>query len=590
MALKITNIIGPMQKQSHLFEDDRIIAIGRDPKECQVIYPADFTTVGRKHLVLEEDSGRYEIRVNTKNPVYLDGVMAEDDIELPDSCTIALGQKDGPSFKVERIENQELPKTMDYGSQTEIHTKVKKSSHWLKVALLLIVLVGGGFGYQAWQTQQTIEKMNEQAGVIFKDIYQTIDTDIGQLASKLSSSVYLVILKSENGETPMGTAWVASNKSLATNSHVAQIFYDIADNKNFQFIVRSTVAPYKDHVISRVAMHPAYNAFANAWQEAAPKLIGANGSAENVDFIPGYDVALLYPESTEGLAKPIPLAPQRTLTNLTSGMQVAYVGFPMEGVQKQVFAEPTPTIQVANITSITDFFRGQAPFSAAQMIQHSLPAIGGASGSPIINNRGEVIALLNAGNVVGLNDKGERIPNAVAINYAQRVDLLTPLLKHGDDFSIDGLVAEWDKGFARYANSEQAEKVIVNVIGKTILGKWKDYIDAESTTEHISEVITIDQNRRINDVPAILYKFEAPVDGNYLIVAIAGQNEDIDMLVGEVLDGTFTELNRDTRNNFYPSADFSVQKGANVFVYVMYKGLVKEEQSTASVQLSVYHD
>ena len=91
MALKITNIIGPMQKQEYLFQDDKIIVIGRDPKECQITYPADLTSIGRKHLVLEEDAGRYEIRVNTKNPVYLDGVLAEDDIELPDSCTIALG-------------------------------------------------------------------------------------------------------------------------------------------------------------------------------------------------------------------------------------------------------------------------------------------------------------------------------------------------------------------------------------------------------------------------------------------------------------------------------------------------------------------
>ena len=148
------------------------------------------------------------------------------------------------------------------------------------------------------------------------------------------------------------------------------------------------------------------------------------------------------------------------MTNLTSGMQVAYIGFPMEGVQKQVFSQPTPTIQVANITSITDFFRGQAPFSAAQMIQHSLPAIGGASGSPIINERGEVIALLNAGNVVGVNEKGERIPNAVAINYAQRVDLLMPLLETGDDFLIDDLVESWKKGFARFANQKQVSEVM----------------------------------------------------------------------------------------------------------------------------------
>lgn len=590
MTIKITNIIGPMQKQSYQFDDDKMIAVGRDPKQCQVIYPADFTTIGRKHFVLEEDAGRYEIRVNTKNPVYLDGELAEDDIELPDSCTIALGKKDGPSFKVERIDNQELPKTMNYGEQTEIHTKVKKSSRWIKVALLLIVLVGGGFGYQAWQTQQRIAQMNRQAGEIFEDIYQTIDTDIGKMASKWSSSVYLVLLKSENGETPMGTAWVATDKALATNSHVAQIFKDIPESSDFQFVVRSTVAPYQEHVINRVAMHPAYNAFAKAWQKAAPKQIGANGRVTSVDFIPGYDVALLYPESIQGLAKPMVLADQTTLANLTSGLQVAYIGFPMEGVQKQVFTQPTPTIQVANITSITDFFRGQAPFSAAQMIQHSLPAIGGASGSPIINNKGEVIALLNAGNVAGVNEKGERIPNAVAINYGQRVDLLTPLLEHGDDFSIEDLVGKWEQGFERYSDQQEVAEVIVKGISKQVLKGWQKYLGIDKAVEVLNHEVTIHKNKRIGNVPAALVEFTAPKTGNYLIMGIDSQEGDIDLFVGEVKAGKLQQLNRNNKSDFYPNLNVEVHQGTKLSVYVLYADLRDMEAESSKAQVVIYHD
>lgn len=590
MAIRITNIIGPMQKQTHLFEGDKHIAIGRDPDECQILYPSDFTTIGRKHLVLEEDAGRYEIRVNTKNPVFLDGVLAEDDMELPDTCTIALGKKNGPSFKVERVENKELPKTMEYGNQTEIHTKVKKTGGWIKVALFLIVVIGGGFGYQAWQTQQRIEQMNEQAGEIFSDIYQTIDTDIGQLASQLSSSVYLVVLKSPSGETPMGTAWVVSNNALATNSHVAQIFHDIPENGDFQFIVRSIVAPYKEHLISQVAMHPAYNAFGQAWVDAAPKIIEANGSVSNVDFIPGYDVALLYPESAEGLAKPMPLASQTTLTNLTSGMEVAYIGFPMEGVQKQVFTQPTPTIQVANITSITDFFRGQAPFSAAQMIQHSLPAIGGASGSPIINSKGEVIALLNAGNVVGLNDKGERIPNAVAINYAQRVDLLMPLLENGEDFPIDDLVAKWDKGFARYSNKQAAAEAKVKGVAQNIVAGWAEYFDIGNPVEAYNQEVVIHVNQRIDNIPAALVEFKAPTSGNYLIMAIDSEEGDIDLFTGTVVNGQFKELNRNTKSDFYPNFNVEINRGTQLGIYVLYSDLKDSGKQKAKVQLYIYHD
>ena len=93
MLLKITNIIGPMAKQKYVFDQEDSITIGRDPKVCQITYPADFTSIGRQHLEIVEDVGRYELRVNTKNPVYLDGELAQDDIELPDSCVIALGAK-----------------------------------------------------------------------------------------------------------------------------------------------------------------------------------------------------------------------------------------------------------------------------------------------------------------------------------------------------------------------------------------------------------------------------------------------------------------------------------------------------------------
>jgi hypothetical protein len=590
MALKITNILGAMQKQQHLFDNEKDIAIGRDPDECQVLYPADFTTVGRKHLVISEDAGRYELRVNTKNPVYLDGVLAEDDIELPDSCTIALGNKKGPSFKVERIDNQELPKTMDYGSQKEIHSKVKRSSRWLKIALLLIVVVGGGFGFQAWQTQQRIDQMNQQAGEAFSELYKNMDNDIGKIASSLSSSVYLVLVKGEDGETPMGTAWVATDNALATNSHVAQIFHDIPKDRGFQFIVRSTVAPYHEHVIDSVIMHPAYNEFAKAWQAAAPKLIGVNGSPEAVDFIPGYDVALLIPKSNEDLAKPMPLADHTTLTNLTSGMQVAYIGFPMEGVQKQVFSQPTPTIQVANITSITDFFRGQAPFSAAQMIQHSLPAIGGASGSPIINERGEVIALLNAGNVVGVNEKGERIPNAVAINYAQRVDLLMPLLETGDDFLIDDLVESWKKGFARFANQKQVSEVMFKSVARDVLSGWQDYLGIEKATEISKQEVIINDANRIDNIPAALVEFKAPKAGNYLIMAIDSEQGDIDLLVGKMVNGQFKVINRNTRSDFYPNLNVKLEKGESLGIYVLHRDLADSGQPPTKTQLSIHSD
>ncbi|MEY3775517.1 MAG: hypothetical protein RLZZ129_2297, partial [Verrucomicrobiota bacterium] len=48
-------------------------------------------------------------------------------------------------------------------------------------------------------------------------------------------------------------------------------------------------------------------------------------------------------------------------------------------------------------------------------------------GSPMFNTRGEVVTILNAGNIIGtINRDGNvvRAPSAVMVNCAQRVDLL----------------------------------------------------------------------------------------------------------------------------------------------------------------------
>ena len=54
--------------------------------------------------------------------------------------------------------------------------------------------------------------------------------------------------------------------------------------------------------------------------------------------------------------------------------------------------------------------------SSRLLLQHDLPATGGASGSPIVGASGRVVALLNAGNLFMVN--GDRVPNAALINFA----------------------------------------------------------------------------------------------------------------------------------------------------------------------------
>jgi len=589
MAIKITNKMGPMLQQEHRFENHQSIAIGRDPDQCQVLYPPEFTSVGRKHLVLEEDAGRYEIRVNTKNPVFLNGQLAEDDVELPDRAEIALGRKDGPTFIVEHISNDALPETFEYGYQEEIHSKVKKGRTWIKVALLLVIALGGVFGWNAWKTEQQLQMMNEQAGKELAKIYESINEDIGKVAAEAQKSVYLVLIKGENGETAMGTAWVAQEGILATNSHVAQLFYQIQDKPSVKFIIRSTTKPYREFVIGDVAMHPGYKAFQAEWEKRQPKVIEANGGLSPVKFIPAYDVALLYPEDPSGLAPPLPLANDDTLRNLSSGSEVAYVGFPMEGMVQMANLEPTPQIQVANITSITDFFRGQPYFGTAQLIQHSLPATGGASGSPIFNAKGEVIALLNAGNVIGVNEQGERIPNAVAINFAQRVDLLKPLLDSNVELSMDQLKEEWNEGFKRFADQAQVNELVADSVRKKILKGWKRHygLSGEPKLAHESS-FTISAENKVNGYPSQLTQVTTPAKGRYLIIAVANDEQNVDMFVARNAQGSFKEIGKNTRRDFYPYVDYTGQAGDKLAVYLIQSKMAKGGKTTGKLWVYYY--
>lgn len=567
-----------MKEQTYLFEGKKEVAVGRDPEQCEILYPPDFKTVGRKHLAIVEDAGRYEIRVNKQNPVFINGERAQDDMELPDRALIALGTKEGPAFLVERIANDALPETQDYGEEEEIHTTVSKSRTWLKVALMLIVVTAGYFGFNAWQTQQQIKQIDEQAGAAIEALYESIDSDIGKLAASLQESVYLVLLKSDAGETAMGTAWVAKSGVLATNSHVAQLFYDIQKEPGISFVVRSTVKPYKEFKINKVAMHPGYDAFAKMWSKKNPQTVEASGKVTQIKFIPAYDVALLFPETTDGLAKPFKLASEQTLRELSSGEQVAYIGFPMEGMVQQANIEPTPQIQVANITSITDFFRGQPYYGSAQMIQHSLPATGGASGSPIINKKGEVIALLNAGNVINVNSNGERVPNAVAINFAQRVDLLDPLLESGDNFSIANLEEQWEEGFKRFSDQEQVNKAVSTQVKNNIVKGWMKYHGVKGQPELIEESsFSISNANKINNFPAYLKSFTTKKKGRYLVLAIAENNKNVDMFVAKVSGSSLNEVGRNTKKDFYPYVDNVLPANAKYNVYLVTSGLKTSE-------------
>lgn len=244
------------------------------------------------------------------------------------------------------------------------------------------------------------------------------DQALADMAKEYSNAVGLVVIVHpglEGGKpTPMATAWAVGPRVFATNSHVSKPVRDVLAKGGSAFIVINRNADRKLR-ITRAVVHPRYD---------KPE---RNFEGKEV-AVPAYDVGLLHVD--EDAPKVFKVAPRAELEKLDSGYRIGYLGFPMEGMAGGgvEMRSPVATMQAGIITATTDYWLAQAPFEKRLLVQHSLGAAGGASGSPIFNARGEVIAILNAGNIIGVvsfeTGKVTRAPSGVMVNFAQRVDVL----------------------------------------------------------------------------------------------------------------------------------------------------------------------
>ncbi len=301
---------------------------------------------------------------------------------------------------------------------------------------------------------------------------QDTDTRMINAAKGYEKAIGLVVRAKEGVSDPCGTAWAVGEDLFATNAHVAipvirtlkaggSAFVVINKNPELRFRVRAAIP------------HPRYF-------ESPVNLDGKTPAADP------FDVAILIVEGKCPVV--MKLAQKSKLDTLDSGHRVAFLGFPMEnlingGVDMHL---PVATMQSGIITSVTDFWLSKAPYESRTLVQHNLPATGGASGSPIFDADGEVISILSAGNITftvstntwasmvndiekakqtviakakekivepGMTDKKkatlieqveatinalneyplpvmnlQRAPSAAQINFAQRIDMLQELL------------------------------------------------------------------------------------------------------------------------------------------------------------------
>lgn len=562
MTIYIEAESGSLQGQHFEFDHTcKTIIFGRSDT-AQIQFPADETTISRQHLSLDWKNDRYQLNMQDDNPVYLDGREAfpGDELALGEHVLILGHRKDGPQFRIAvRSMDEHLPKTEPiYEKRVSARASSKRSAIWLSVAIMVLAGIGGA-GY--W----VLERQNEEVLAYIQKIAEKEEpVSFESEIAKLRQSVYLVAATNGDRLIGMGTAWVVGENQLATNAHVVEGLEEIVDDSNgeYEVIVISPQGPDHEKIpVIEMKSHPHYSKFSSEQRRLA------RFTADNSELYlnEAYDVGLLTVSDGAKLAPELSIASMSDMYSLDAGQPVAFVGYPMEDAAGggTDLHRPTPQLQSGHITSVTDYFMVSGDEQRNQLIQHNLPAHGGASGSPIFNEEGHVVALFNAGNVIHVD--GHRVGTGIGVNFGQRADVLQELINDSFSQIEESRFAFWGGRLAEY-----------KAIDSILLSEWQGQVKQDY--KQVSFETIIEWEGRLTPHPkADVYMAKIPlppIDAvSIMAIGMSPTNEDIDLYFFEGTSENSSPLDADRENDSYPvivsepGSEFD-SKRENLFVVI----------------------
>ena len=325
-------------------------------------------------------------------------------------------------------------------------------------SLLVVALLGVG-GYCLFKFD-VLEDVIKKSPADFQQVCQKYQSAVGVVTVTLEDSDGKLLSKIGRFDVsavhPIGTAFAIGKNQFATNCHVA---YGVKDQKSgvledIRWKIIASVAKdsgvrteqefyryldknQKEIENLRVFLHNHVRVRSVEIRLAhsggrALNVIGvqihpryqANPSREREFKNSEFDVAIL--TTAEDVDNPFDIASKSTLYKLASGQEIAYIGFPMEGLDdngNMDLDRPEAIFKQGTINKITDFNNVFSTPEFNKSIIHDIPAAGGASGSPIFLANGKVVAILWGVTHASANGK-VRIASAVQHNMAVRIDSL----------------------------------------------------------------------------------------------------------------------------------------------------------------------
>lgn len=558
MKITLRVLDGSLQDREFSFElqEGSEVRIGRDPAKCRMVLPAEYASVSRQHCVLRSVLGRVRLRVNKENPVYVGEAQGWDDSVVKSGSQIRLGPG-GPRLLMTVADNETagLNSTVLSGAgyvplEQVVQEESKRTAdelrgHRRKVWIAAAAVAGAaGIGILlALDARAATGRLvaatfsEEQRKAVLAYVARPPEpkVDMGAVVRAATPSIYCVVEREGNTSRPVGTAWVLDRENglVATNSHVAEEW------KEGRTFLRSVGRSGEDIPVASSRLHPGYERFTELCQKYADALMLGGGPASKT--VVACDVALLHvaPEHRERLAPSLPIVDGDELARIGSGRPCASVGFPAEGLAFNV-ERPQSRSHIGHVIATSDFFMAPTDVGGAQLVHTDLPVTGGASGSPVLDERGRVLGIINAGTFT-LGMEGRRIPIA-GTTYAQRIDILQELVR--DDANAQpARERTWEEAFL--AMADNARKGLEQVLTE----RFRRLVSRGGASARI-DVVVRQQASLVWDgrISKSEFAYEVKEPGRYLFCAMSDDMEDIDAVA--LLPDGGREV--DTSPDWYP--------------------------------------